>query len=414
MDIEGGRSRTGKLIAPRYGMLVYVADSLAAGKSNDVYLIPTSISYDHIQEVGTYAAEQRGVAKEKESLSWLIKTVRSMRKKYGNIHLRFGEPLSLQKELDPSLTGNDRHLDIQKVAFEVAVRINRVTPVTPTSLATVALLSAGDRALTRVELSSLLADLVDQAEARNLPSTESLAVLRTERGATEVTESLADHGILNIHVAGSETVYQIVHDQHLAGAFYRNTIIHFFVTAAIAELGLVSASGQPERAVDAFWEEVRSTRDLLKFEFFFPERSEFEEEVHQELGHWDEAWLERVATGESRTVLREILPHRAPWVLRSFLEAYLVVAEELADRPITEAWDEKVFLRAALDRGHQYLALHKLGAAESISQSLFKTAVLLASNRHLLESGPDSLDTDRQTFASELRRALALLDELGG
>ena len=223
--IEGGRSRTGKLMAPRFGMLVYVADSLAAGKSDDVYLIPTSISYDHIQEVGTYAAEQRGATKEKESFAWMVKTVRQMRKRYGNIHLRFGEPLSLHKEIDPTLTGGDRHLEIQKVAFEVSVRINRVTPVTPTSLATVALLSAGDRALTRTELTELLEDLVDQAEARDLPSTEPLAVLRTAQGITDVTESLAEHGIVNIYGEAADAVYQIAHEQHLAAAFYRNSII---------------------------------------------------------------------------------------------------------------------------------------------------------------------------------------------
>ncbi len=410
--IEGGRSRTGKLMAPRFGMLVYVADSLAAGKSDDVYLIPTSISYDHIQEVGAYAAEQRGVAKEKESFRWVVKTVRSLRKRYGNIHLRFGEPLSLDKELDPTLEGDARHLDIQKVAFEVAVRINRVTPVTPTSLATVALLSAGGRGLTRAEFAERLAELVDQAQARDLPSTEPLGVLRTEHGIDEVAASLAEHGILAIHRTADDTVYEIEHDQHLAAAYYRNTIVHFFLTAAIAELSLVAAERAPDAPRAAFWQEVRALRDLLKFEFFFSERSAFQEEVHQELDLWDEQWFDRVAARESRAVLESIRPYRSPWVLRAYLEAYLVVAEELAARSIDEPWDEKVFLKAALARGGQYLALDKLEAAESVSQSLFKTALQLAENRNLLEPGRPMLGRDRQAFADELRHHLALLSSL--
>ena len=411
--IEGGRSRTGKLMAPRYGMLVYVADSLAAGKSDDVYLIPTSISYDHIQEVGSYAAEQQGTAKEKESFSWMLKTIRSLRKRYGNIYLRFGEPLSMHKEIDETLSGDDRHLEIQKVAFEVAVRINRVTPVTPTSLVTVALLSAGDRALTHDELAALLDELAQQADERELPSTEPLSMLRTPAGIRDVTASLAEHGILDIHEAGGEIVYQIAHDQHLAGAFYRNTIIHFFLTAAIAELGLEAADAHSDGAVDAFWDEVRALRDLLKFEFFFPERTEFEEEIHQGLSHWDEAWLGRLAAGEARSVLDGIRPHRAPWVLRSFLEAHLVVAEELETRPVDAPWDEKVFLKAALSRGNQYLALRRLSAAESVSQTLFKTALRLADNRKILEPGPSALGKDRKAFAAELRRVLGHLDRLG-
>jgi hypothetical protein len=61
--IEGGRSRSGKLLPPKFGMLAYVVDAYRRGKSEDVFLIPVSIAYDQIQDVGGYAAEQRGGAK---------------------------------------------------------------------------------------------------------------------------------------------------------------------------------------------------------------------------------------------------------------------------------------------------------------------------------------------------------------
>jgi len=71
-------------------------------------------------------------------------------------------------------------------------------------------------------------------------------------------------------------------------------------------------------------------------------------------------------------------------------------------------------LRASLDRGTQYLALRKLRAGEAVSQSLFKTAVQLADNRDLLEPGSADLGRQRQAFAAEMRRILALLDRLAG
>ena len=92
--IEGGRSRSGKLLPPRYGMLAYVVDAYRRGKSDDVYLIPVSIAYDQIQDVGDYVAEQRGAAKQKESFGWFLGLVRRLRR-YGEIHIRFGEPISL-------------------------------------------------------------------------------------------------------------------------------------------------------------------------------------------------------------------------------------------------------------------------------------------------------------------------------
>ena len=101
--IEGGRSRSGKLRPPRYGMLAYVVDSYLRGSSEDVVIIPVSIAYDQIQDVGSYAAEQSGEAKERESLKWLVNTVRGVRNRYGGIHVRFGASLSMKAFL--ALTG---------------------------------------------------------------------------------------------------------------------------------------------------------------------------------------------------------------------------------------------------------------------------------------------------------------------
>src|SRR5215472_14020858 len=129
--IEGGRSRSGKLLPPRFGLLANVVDAYRRGKSEDVILIPVAIAYDQIQDVGSYTAEQHGGKKERESFRWFLRMVRRLRHDYGDIHIRFGEPLSLSRFLGPPTPGaaadaHDRHLQVQKVAFEVAVRINRV------------------------------------------------------------------------------------------------------------------------------------------------------------------------------------------------------------------------------------------------------------------------------------------------
>ncbi len=95
--IEGGRSRSGKMLPPRYGLLAYVVDSYLRGKSDDVILIPVSIAYDQISEVGDYAAEQRGAPKQREGVGWLYRFLKSLGRRYGNIDLRFGDPLSGSK-----------------------------------------------------------------------------------------------------------------------------------------------------------------------------------------------------------------------------------------------------------------------------------------------------------------------------
>ena len=416
--IEGGRSRTGKLRTPRYGLLGYAADAMAAGKTDDIYLIPTSINYDHIQEIDTYAAEESGVSKEKETFGWLLKSIRSLRMRNGNIHIRFGEPLSMRSMIDPGRTSPERRHDLQKLASEVCVRINRVTPITPTSLVVVALLSDRDRALSRYELETAVGELVDHVESRSLPSTEPLSVLRSHRGIDDVMGTLADHGVVIVEYTdtppdGSEPAYRIGPGRRLAASYYRNTIVHFFVAGAITELGLTAAAADDtsNRPSKTFHHHVARVMDLLGFEFFFPEHGSFVDEIATELDRRHPQWEDLLAQGSASAVVGRLRPHRAPWVLRPLLEAYLVVAKELVERPAEQPWHEPSFLRASLDRSTGYVSQGRT-SAEASSLSLFANAVRTAAQRDLLEPGPDDLPARRKSFAAELNRLLGLIDSL--
>ena len=413
--IEGGRSRTGKMLAPRYGLLGYAAEAVAAGKAEDVYLIPTAIGYDQIFEAGAYAAEQQGMAKQKENLAWMAAGVKRLRKRHGAIHLRFGEPLSLRRALgDPApAAGQARNLAVQKTAFEVCVRINRVTPVTPASLVTGTLLTAGTGGLSRSELAAALAELAEDATARRLPAAEPLTVLLTDRGVERVLEILAEHGLAETvrRPPDNRPVHRIAPGRHLAAAYYRNGVVHFFLARAAAELGLAAAAGAPAGSDPpaAFREQVEKVRDLLKFDFFFPARPEFRREAASEVARRDESWEGRLADGDAGNLLAELSPHRAPWALRSFLEAYLITARELNEQPIGQPWKEKDFLASALRRGEKALADGTVADPAALSQHLFRTALQLAGHRRLLH--PESPDRRRE-WIGEMERLTGLLNRL--
>ena len=390
--IEGGRSRSGKLRAPKFGMLAYVADSVKRGSCEDAVLIPVSIAYDQIQDIGSYTAEAKGGSKERESFAWMLKAIRSLRRRYGRIHLRFGETLSLAEEARlQTLNGNgvqEEGLEVQKLAFEVALRINRATPITPISLVTLVLLGARDRALTVAETMDALAHFQDYVEDRGLPVTEHLALDTPER-VEFALEALRSNGVVSRFSGGPETVYSIEPDQHLAAAYYRNTNIHFFVGGAIAELALLAVAETEGDRAAAFWQEVLELRDLLKFEFFFPEKEEFLAEIGGELAYHREDW-EQVLAGDHDGVLdlvRAFDPYRAHWVLRPFLEAYRVVADALEALDHRTDVDEKQFLVECMALGRQYRLQHRIQSAESVSTVLFETALRLAGNRGLLAGG---------------------------
>ncbi len=414
--VEGGRSRSGKLLPPRFGLLAWVVDAWRRGKSEDVFLIPVSIAYDQISDVGDYAAEQRGGAKDKESFGWFVGVVRRMRSRYGDVHIRFGDPLSLAEALASAEAGaepdaDEPELAVQKLAFEVCVRINRVTPITPTSLVALALLGTGNRALTADDTLVAMRNLLDYVARRKLPTTTELEELEVADGVRRALDALCSSGVVSCFDEGPEAVYAIERDQHHAAAYYRNSIAHFFVGGAITELSLLAASRVDSAdAMRVFFEEALQLRDLLKFEFFFADKESFQRELREELAFHHHDWEQRLQAGgaEVRRMVQGIRPFSAHRVLRPFLDAYDVVADALARRSTKEPFDKGDFIDSCLRLGRQYLLQGRTRSPESVSNTLFETALRVAANRDLVE--PRSEDTGlagrRRAFAAEVREAL--------
>ncbi len=410
--IEGGRSRSGKLLPPRMGLLAYVADAWKRGKSEDVYLVPVSIAYDQISDVGDYVREQRGGKKEKESIGWFVRMLRGLRRHYGDIHIRFGEPVSLAEKLGAAGTStseDEKNVPLQKLSFEVCVRINRATPITPTSLVSLALLGTGDRALTLAETVAALTNLLEYVKRRNLPTTVELDLDKPE-GVKRVLDALAENGVVSVFAEGPEAVYGIAPEHHIAAGYYRNTVIHFFVTGSIAELALLEAAEKADCQA-GFWREAMKLRDLLKFEFFFPEKEEFRREISAEIALHDPEWESALAKGHEAIIatLRRFRPFSAHRTLRPFLEAYQVVGDALERQ--AGAFDENAFLASCLALGRQHLLQRRIKSAESISKVLFQNALKLAANRNLLQPAPDLADR-RRAFAEEIRDAVRRVEAI--
>src|SRR6516162_3956191 len=282
--MEGGRSRTGKLRPPRYGLLAYVAEAIARGEAEDACLVPVAITYDQLREVSAMAAEQAGAAKKPEGIGWLAAYARGQLARIGTVYVRFAEPISLREALPPEGPDSDKdawRLALQKVAFEVAVRINQVTPVTATALVTLALLGVRDRALTLGQVRRVLEPVRDYLATRGLPY--SRGILNTDAGVEHVLGALSQQKVVTIYAGGVEPVYAIERGQHMVAAFYRNSAIHHFLDRAVAELVLLS---EPEDR----WDEAMALRDQLKFEFFFPDKASYRAELRAELDRLDPAW----------------------------------------------------------------------------------------------------------------------------
>ncbi len=233
---EGTRSRMGKLMPPRYGLLKYVLEACDATEARDIHIIPISISYDIIRDVEEYATEQTGRGKGAESLQWFIGYIRSLARPMGKVYMDIGEPVVLEKAPEPG----DR-LALSKIAFEVAVEANHVTPITFPSLVTMSLLGAAPKALTEEEVIEDLNALLGWAESRKVRISHDFDRSFADQMAG-LLGIMIDENIVTRYDEGPEIVYGISLEQHPVASYYRNTVIHFFVNKAIIELALVKAS----------------------------------------------------------------------------------------------------------------------------------------------------------------------------
>ncbi|WP_024800734.1 glycerol-3-phosphate 1-O-acyltransferase [Nocardia sp. BMG51109] len=479
---EGGRTRTGKLRPPRYGLLNYLAAAVRSRRVDDVMLVPVSITYERLNELGAIATEQSGGAKKPEGLTWLARYVRNQQHSAGHVYLRFGAALSARERLaahgdpltpdpGPGVTAEPETREreraaVQRLAFEVAVGINAVTPIAANALVTLVLLGVHERALTLSEVRGVLAPVRDYIRRRGLPSGE-LDTLGDDHGLAVVLEQLSLARVVTVYRGGLEPVYSIEPGAHLEAAFYRNSAVHWFVNRAILELAILAAVDAPEgEQLQAGWDAAFRLRDLLKFEFFFPERAEFTARMTAEMRLVDEDWDRRPALfdaayagpsavtpaaatasdGDAAGALRRDAPPADPSlasrpadpadetvgsdilaeltasgfvmahrVLRSFVDAQLVVADRLAAREDTAPLDRKQFITECLAVGRQMLLQRRLHSPESVSSELFDTALKLADNHGLLD--PPSADSpaaqDVSGAAEELReRRRAFADEL--
>jgi glycerol-3-phosphate O-acyltransferase len=409
--IEGGRTRTGKLRPPRFGLLRYVVGALEDEPDADVMLVPVSIVYDHLHEVGAMVAEQGGARKQAEGLRWMADYIRAQRRDSGAVQVGFGEPFSLRAALAEAGEGSAQ---LEKVAFRVMVGINRATPLTVPSLLTFALLGIRDRALTLEQVGRVTAPLLEFAREHELRG--EVSALDRPSGLRAGLDELVRAGVAGTYAGGTEPVWYIDQEHHGVAAFSRNSAMHHVMNRAIVELVLLRLASEASEGdlLEAAMEDSLRLRDLFKFEFFFDSKRRFIEELERELELLAPDWRGRVQGRADVAALlsrsRTLVAHRA---LRSFIDAQLVVARRLVAHDPREELVREAFLGECLGSGRQMLLQGELHGAESISSELFNGALKLAANRDLLDPGREEVRVARRAYLEEVEEVLIRLKRIG-
>ena len=239
--IEGGRSRTGRLLHPRTGMLSMTVRSFLRDTRRPVAYVPVYFGYDKLLEGESYIDELMGRPKEKESVGGLFGVLPELRKPLGRVYVAFGEPLLLDATLDREQPGwRDGPFDedarpawfgeaVDAVAAEVMRRINAAAAVTPVNLLAVALLAAPRQAMLEADLERQLQLYVDLL--KGFPYSPDVSVAATD-GAT-IIRQVEGMGMLERRSHPLGDVLRMDEKNAVLATYYRNNVLHLFAMPSL-------------------------------------------------------------------------------------------------------------------------------------------------------------------------------------
>lgn len=430
--LEGGRSRTGKLLPPKVGLLSMVVDAALSTPDRRVTFIPVSIGYDRIVEERSYVRELGGGEKTKEDASAMLRGARVLSGFYGRVNVQFGEPLTIAgtraalgyKDAG-ALTPAQRRGLVTRLAHQVMGEINRVTSVTPGAVVALLLLDRRRRGVAHAELVEAARRVVATLARAGARLGRSLVTpsgaLRPEaiREATRLWmkgELVVAHAVVGHDLSaeqkdraaiytGDDVVYSVPEEKRVALSLSKNIIVHFFVSQALVSIGLLVHPTGGAVPLEALRERVQALSRLFKFEFMFRADASFEALFHQTLAEMqargelvrDEADGLSLAAGHDGWSGEAWVRFYAE-VVTPYLAGYVVAARAIQSL-LRGSLAQKDLVKKALAMGTRMFLEGEIQHPEGVSRPILENALeaLRDQGYLVLENGKLSLSP---SFAS--------------
>lgn len=374
--IEGGRSRTGKVLEPKLGLLNIIVDAVQQGDIAHVQVVPVSIGYERVLEEASFAAELQGAAKRGEDLGAVIRATRVLASRHGRLDVQFDEPFDLGAVLDEQSAGDagQARAPLMRVARRIVWGIGRVTAVTPTALMATALLATGRRQTSRDDLLTAAASLyrrVVAAGGRLAPALRGGAA-PNEAALERALEMLEGDGHVQVRGTRAEPLYVIPEGRRQRLDYYRANVRQVLVGQALVSAAAL-AHGEP-MSEEALRRPTRDLNGLLESEFVFEQDKRFDDAFSRAL---DDLVGGGVLTrSESGIGLGDIETLRLlAGTVRDLIEAYWVAARGL--EPIeSQGLAAREWVTRCVTLGERLYLQRAIGRPEGVSRATMSNALV--------------------------------------
>jgi glycerol-3-phosphate O-acyltransferase len=339
--IEGGRSRTGKLMPPRVGMLAFLLQAVEEGAVEDLTFVPCFIGYDQIPEERSYLRELAGRDKQAESVLSVIRAREILKRSFGKVYVRFDEPVSFRAFCEnPAVGVNPTQMSLKEnrkllhdFAYHLMYGIVRTGVVTPIDLAAAGLVCMKTHQVGRERFFKSVGYFSTMLKKGGFEFAESFA--NPEAALEQALGLFRYRGFVDVEPSSApedEIVYVIDEQKRANLEFYRNSLVNYLWPASFLAMLLTPEGDYPAGASPGLSEEFRLLSQLCSKELIVDPLSDDDEIRVKTLGWFrDEGWVRLENENRISVVNREAL-ESLRGIMSDIIEIYYLslVATETA------------------------------------------------------------------------------------
>jgi len=417
--IEGGRSRTGKMILPKLGLLSTLINAYKDGACKDMIFVPIYIGYDRVLEENAYLSELEGGKKEPENLLQVIKARKVLKKRYGKIYIKFHEPISFNELLAQmeirmeDLSSKEQNALCRNLGHRVINSINEVTVVTPHAVVACAILNMTNKRFSFDDLEEHIETYMNYLSVQQATLAETLIIDQT--GAIErvidtyVQRKFVERISLGAKNSPSDDVYTVNESKRPNLEYYKNNCIAFFIPAAFTSLAILGRDAFQFTAAELH-DSYSFQQKLFKDEFAYDVDQSVEYFIRKNIKAFiDDAILmphptlpdtyNLTSAGFRKLKLFSVF-------LKTYFESYWIVLSyfRAAPQKSVSARDRMKRIEALGNRMYKKEAIEK---KEALSEVNYKNAVKFFTSRGITGQGNAEKFTD---YTDAVQRYLSLLN----
>jgi len=374
---EGTRSRTGKLLHPKTGLMAINLTAVRNGDIKDLLFVPLSIVYGKLFETGSYLHEAEGAVKKKENARSVLKTARLLGKNFGKVYMNFGKMFMLSDYLLEQGIQLDQLNDKEfrdftnQMGYRVIREIQKSTLVTPIALVSILFLSNVRRGMTRDGLMMRLDYALRFFKSRSVPVAELSTAI--DEAILKVLNYLVKSEKIEEHTIDNQVIYHPVESRRSYMEYYKNNIINHFIDVSFVASSILKIK-KSSFTFDELATEYNFLHELFQMEFVYETDAPLPENIHRELSLLEELGL-LTREGEKFSI-----DSKSSFVLRnisgcilSYLEAYYTILESYYSISRQNETLPPNILPSILTRGKLLHTMGEITRKESINKFYYQT-----------------------------------------